>query len=248
MSAPSIVPLVKLTDDLHGIGRKLWEITAQLKGMPFDPRMVSAQLYQRGWSNARSIDLLLNQKFTTEAEIVLRSAIEVAICLANLKVRPSHFIEDLKSDTASTVAGQATIWGKVDSELGSAAKNTDMFGVRLDGRPHKRFSLEKMANEAGRPHLYDAHRHLSGTAAHVTGVSLIMGVEFADDGEPFPPLLEIRRYNVLEMAMDALQTTIEAHASIIGADGVLEAHAEWGRRLTSPPWSEPPEGNPTADI
>lgn len=236
MADTSLKHWIMTTNELHGIGARLWERTCELEGRANDPHMVSARLYGRGWTNARGFNLLWSNNFTTEAEIVLRSAFEVAICLANLKARPDEFVADLKSDTAVTVAGQIPLWTKADVALGVAAKeSTDIFGVRRDdGGRHKRFEWELLAIGAGRPDLYDGHKFLSGMAAHVTGLSLMnaMADVHSDDAELRQQTLQDRRRHALGMASDALGTSIEAHASTIGANDILDAYGTWVDLLT----------------
>jgi hypothetical protein len=227
---------IMTTNELHKIGADLWERTTQLEGWVNDPRMVSARLFNRGWSNARSFNLLWSNNFTTDAEIILRAAFEVAICLANLKVRPAEFVADLTSDTAATLAGQIPLWAKADAELGEAAKESaSIFGERRsDGSGHAMFRWKTLATDAGKPHLYEAHKHLSGNAAHVTGLSLLTSIAdvHADDPVARRRDLDDRRGHALGMASDALGTSIEAHASIIGANDILDAYGSWTDLLT----------------
>jgi hypothetical protein len=224
------------TNDLHKIGVKLWDQTCQLEGRINDPRMVSARLYGRGWSHARGFNLLWSSNLTTEAEIILRSGVEVAICLANLKARPAEFVADLTSDTAATLAGQIPLWAKADQALGVEAKEgASIFGARRsDGSKHGKFDWKTLATDAGRPELYDCHKHLSGNAAHVTGLSLLTSIADVHNDDPVRRRqdLEDRRGHALGMASDALGTAIEAHATIIGANDILTEYGEWVDLLT----------------
>ena len=181
---------LKLFNALGSAGSDMWRTARQLRGLNTDPKMVSATLYLRLWNNYRGFGLLWAERLSMEADMLLRSAIETAICLAALKSSSADFVDLLRSDAAVTMLSQVNLLrGAGDAELADRgeAEFLKLFGQRRpNGQRHRKLDWQELANTAGVPWLYNEHRSLSGIASHVTGLSLILDVAYADEPDDGP--------------------------------------------------------------
>jgi hypothetical protein len=209
----------KLLNELGALADRIGARSLMTIGKAGDPRMVSIRLFKRSKDHRNAFALLWNARLLSDSEIILRSAIETAICLANLQVRPEGFLSDLRSDAARTIQGQSDIWGSIDSDLGRQAKNTarNLFGqFRDDGKKHEFFSWKKLAEDAGVPDLYDWHKSLSGTSAHVTGLSInndVQPVESESGQAMSEELQSLRRGMALRRSCGVAQISYRAHCT-----------------------------------
>jgi hypothetical protein len=215
-----------ILDDLGDlIARTLAQSTGMF-GETHDPSIVSFFLLRRLRGHRDAFATLINAGQYLDSEIIVRAAVETAICLVNLNVRREAFITDLRSDAARTVKGQVPIWYDSDPELGEEARAgiDTLFGAtRADGTKHTGFAWERLANEAAVPQLYRWYKHLSGTSAHVTGVSIFLN-DF-----PVEEIEQLRRMRrtIIAMPMMCGAAVIggRAHANTLGYID-LEAEAE----------------------
>ena len=75
-------------DEISALAAELWATSREIEGLSTDPKMFSIMLFSRLWSNHRGFTVLWNNKLFLEADIVLRSGVETAICIAaNLKLK-----------------------------------------------------------------------------------------------------------------------------------------------------------------
>lgn len=212
---------VQIYADLGALCARMWEHSTTLSGLSNDPKMVSIQIFKRVYGHARAFSLLWNNRLNLDADIVLRSALEAAICLANLEARRSEFVADLRSDAASTTKGQIPFWFERDARAAADARSQsdELFGRRgASGQQHARLDWKSLATGAGLPDLYAFYRHLSGTRAHITGLSMISDtVVVGVDGyeEQVLSLQRLQRENALRMMCGALQISCNRHAVLI---------------------------------
>lgn len=211
-----------ILDDLAQLMTEAWDRSRMEIGLQRDPRMVSVQLFKRLRDHRNAFVMLFNARLTTDAEIICRSAIEVAICLVNLNTRGAAFVDNLRSDAANTVRGQLPIWNDDDPEFGDEARNDFdlLFGTtRKDGSKHARFEWKSLAEQAASPELYRWYKHLSGTAAHVTGISIFMDTILIDEPGSNANQIKfrrLRRTNALSMMCGAAQVGCRSHANSLG--------------------------------
>lgn len=186
-----------------------------MQGTTHDPRIISIFLLRRLRGHRNAFATLTNGQLHLDAEIIVRAAIETAICLGNLDKRGEAFVEDLRSDAARTIKGQIPIWSDVDSELGrEAADGLDLlFGAtRSDGGKHKSFEWSTLATQAVLPELYRWYKHLSGTSVHVTGVSVFMN-DYPD--QRVDELRQLRRVHAMGMICGAAVIGCRAHLNTL---------------------------------
>jgi hypothetical protein len=226
-----------ILDDIGKLIEQGWTRSLDEVGSSDDPRMVSAQLFKRLKDHRDAFVVLLDARLYRDSEIIVRSAIEAAICLLNLNKRGKEFIADLRSDAANTLKGQIPIWFDGDPALGQASASglESTFGAkRPDGSKHDRFRFDGLADQAAAPELYRWYKHLSGTSVHVTGISVFMDTAVLDDPEADGKLSALRRLgrvHALGMISGAALLGCRAHADTLGYSDLLPHADELMARL-----------------
>ncbi len=211
----SYAKFVDALKELTDIGNSLGRATTEIEIEPHHPMVLSMTLYTRAWTNFRGVQLLWKSGLTLEAEIILRSLIETAICLANLDLRRDDFIKELAEDASSTMHGQINMMRKAKYGFAEvvARDYQDWLatkGVRLD--------LERLAEQAKVPDLYSYHRVLSGVAVHISGVSVGRHSPFSGDDEAvkeIEAMAALDRRRIVLWTIPAMLTASMAHAHII---------------------------------
>lgn len=223
-------------DEISELGKSLWDISTSIEGLNTDPKMYSIMLYKRLWSNHRGYTLLWNANLHLEANIVLRSAIETAICIAaNVKLR-EMFIILMKRDAAFTIQGQIKIHrANGDNELVSEAEaHLRFLQTKLpDGVKPAKLDWKQLAQQGGVSLLYGFHRMLSGVSSHVTGLSILRGVssESMDAGQK--EIRELERKMHLMMMAGAMLQGARLHSIMIDAQAELAAASALTERLAT---------------
>lgn len=163
---------------LGAIGEELYALSTMVTGKAVDPQQISARLLRRLFGNANAFTVLIQHDHDLEAQMVLRHAIEAAICLAMLSTDEGEFVQNLLSDTAWTVIGQLPYWVPDEAERAVQKQAVlDQFGAKnAAGDNHSGLAWNKLAKAGGVPHLYGFYKNLSGTAAHVSGLSSMIGM------------------------------------------------------------------------
>jgi hypothetical protein len=177
---------------------------------------------------------LWNAKLQLEADIILRSAIEAAICIGANRVLKGEFSKLIRGDLVATLKSQVKRFrddGDIENvQLAEAELRKQMFAA--PDRP-RAFDWKELATIAGQPLLYATHKTLSMQSSHVTGLSLMRGVVGADgDGTAEQnELLAIGRKMHLMALAGAMTQSVLVHAGIIGADELVVQAADLAARL-----------------
>lgn len=218
-----------LYNEISALGLSLWDKTALYKGKNDDPKMFSATLFSRLWSNHKGYTTLWNGRQSLEADIILRSAVETAICIAaNFRLR-SKFVDLMRRDAAFTIQGQIKMFRDAEDfgmvSQGEAVLRQIMTTIP-SGLKAAKLDWKSLAQTGEVPQLYGFHRMLSGVSSHVTGLSVLRSMtndnlskgQFEIDG------IE-RRMHLMMMAGAMLQGSL-LHA------GMIDAHPEAERAST----------------
>jgi len=200
-------------DKISHLGSTLWAASLKVTGSNRDPKMFSVMLFKRLWSNHRGYTVLHNNKLFLEAEIILRSGIETAICIAaNYQLR-NEFVVLMRQDAAYTVRGQI----KIHREAGEndLVKETEELLRSLrkglpNGTKPARLNWKELAQLGKIPFLYNFYRMLSGFSSHVTGLSLINGVIDAEEHQA-------KGHGELQMISEKVYLMMMASATLNGA-------------------------------
>jgi len=170
-------------DEISRLGASLWESSKKIVGLNSDPKMTSVMLFKRLWSNHRGYTLLHNNSLPLESDIILRSGVENAICIAaNYRLR-EEFTVLIQMDVLATTLGQIkTNREDVPDDL-LRDQETFIRNVTAklpEGKKPAYLNWKKLAELGQVPQLYKDYRTLSSGSAHVTGMSIIRGVVDAD--------------------------------------------------------------------
>lgn len=227
-----------ILDDFGELVAEMWDRSVNITGLSGarDARILSVQIFKRLRDSRNAFALLWGARLNTEAETLVRSAIEAAICLAALRENPAEFLQAVRSDAAFTLTKQAPIWFSHDAKKASeAARDTgEIFGHRrADGTKHAPLNWQALAESGRVDHLYKVHRYLSGTAAHITGVSLLNDIEFVDPaGNDLPnELRTLRRLDAVKHLCGAVHVGVASHATTAGFENIEEYAAALMERM-----------------
>jgi hypothetical protein len=223
-----------LFGDISRLAAALWADSLRVQGLNTDPKMFSIMLFKRLWSNHRGFTLLWNNRLTVEADIVLRSGVEAAICIAaNYRLR-DEFVQLVRQDAAATLRGQIKLH-REEGEMRMANNGEEVLRIILRtlpaGTKAQRLSWQMLAEAGGVPQLYSFHRMLSGVSSHVTGLSLLRGVT-GEGLERYEEELRAhtQKMHPMMMAGATLQGSM-LHAGVIGADDKVEVAHSLVQRL-----------------
>ncbi len=145
----------KLYNAVTALAQTLAKLSDGIEGLSTDPRMFSAMLFQRLWSNHRGFTVLWNEHRFLEADIILRSGIETAICIAaNFRLR-DDFVMLMRQDAAHTIAGQIKIRRREGDTEGvrEAEAMLHMFRDQLpEGKKPAKLQWDSLADAGQWPH------------------------------------------------------------------------------------------------
>lgn len=176
---------LSIYNEISALGASLWDASLEVVGLNTDPKMFSIMLFKRLWSNHRGYTLLHNNSLFLEADIVLRSGLEAAICIAaNFHLRDA-FVVLMRRDVAFTLQGQIKVHregGATDLVRDGEARLRELQASLPPGTKPAKLDWSALAQQGHVQRLYGFHRTLSGVSSHVTGMSVLNGVVDADGG------------------------------------------------------------------
>ena len=223
-----------LYDEISELGDKTWNISANIEGLKTDPKMYSIMLFKRLCTNQRGYTALWKLGLNLEANIVLRSAVETAICIAaNFKIR-EEFVLLMRRDATFTVARQIIMHRESgDQNLVREGESTLRFlqSKLPDGAKPAKLDWRDLSEKGDVAELYVYHRMLSSVSSHVTGLSILRGVsnERLDAGQA--EIRDLERKMHLMMMAGALLQGIRYHSVMIEAYEGLKAAEAFTDRL-----------------
>ncbi|MCC6718988.1 MAG: hypothetical protein IT555_13985 [Acetobacteraceae bacterium] len=208
-------------NDVTSLARDLWNLSESVNGLSTDPKMLSVALFRRLWSNQRGFALLWNDQRLTEGALVLRAAIEAAICLAANAALGDDFVLTVRQDAVESIKRQSKMYeddGAYDMARQYKATFLTMANSLPSERPPKVLSWSDLSKAGGVEVFYTLHRSLSGLHAHVTGLSLMYGIVGADgDGKDLQEVLQ--KYTLSAMLPQMASATLigcDAHSRTLG--------------------------------
>jgi hypothetical protein len=211
-----------IVNEIGALASALWKESEKVVGLNTSPEMHSIMLFRRLWSNHRGFLLLWQKELQTEAATILRSGLEVAICLAANAVLRERFVALVREDAVETLKRQIKIWrdeGWHDMVRDYEATLRAILKTLPSGAEPKALDWGKLARESGVSDLYGLHRALSGQIAHVTGLSLIRGVvgEDMEGKDAQDELTAIRKASDLMMMAGTTLRGCKVHAAVVNA-------------------------------
>lgn len=231
-----------LFDDISSHAASLWDRSGQLEGLMTDPKMFSALLFGRLWSNHRGYVVLWKHGLQLESDIILRSGIEASICLAaNFELR-EKFVELMHGDAIFTLKGQIRMHrdeGSLDMVRDGEAVLRDVQARFPPGSKPARLNWRGLAQDGRVPHLYAWHKMLSGHSSHVTGASILTSAAPANGSDPAAELGPLqRKMHLMMMAGATLQGSLR-HAGMLNDQELTGAAVALLGRLGDLSWHWP---------
>jgi hypothetical protein len=195
-----------LFDDISALAEKVWDISKGISGTIADPKFISVVLFRRLRANHRGYAVLWKNGCHTEGEIIVRAAVETAICInANFRMG-DEFPRLVRRDAAATLQGQIKLYREAeDTEMveSSEAALRYLLAGFAEGEKPERLNWKSLAKAGGQPLLYNFHRMLSGMSSHVTGLSIIRGIGDAEMEELQASLNGMSKRNYFNMIAGA---------------------------------------------
>lgn len=230
-------------EEISRIGESLWEVSLGISGLNSDPKMFSIMLFKRLWSNHRGFTLLWNNGLQLEADIVLRSGVEAAICIAANHRMGDMFVTMMRGDAAFTVQGQIKRLRASGEEQRAREGEEALAGLMKglpDGCKPAKLNWRELAESGGYPQMYEQHRMLSGVSSHVTGLSVLNGVVSGEKSEELQDEWRdlTRKMHLMMMAGATLHGAL-VHAQMIGDDALLAVASALVDRMNALSWKWP---------
>ena len=195
-----------LFDDISALAEKVWDISKEISGKITDSKFISVVLFRRLRANHRGYAVLWHNGCQTEGEIVVRAAVETAICIAaNFRIG-DEFPRLMRRDAAATLQGQIKLYREAgDTEMvkSSEAALSYLQAGFAEGEKAVKLDWKSLAEAGGQPLLYNFHKMLSGLSSHVTGLSLIRGIGDAETEEMQAILHGMSKRNYFNMMAGA---------------------------------------------
>lgn len=166
--------------DITQLAQNLLAVSASVNGPISDPKVVSTALFRRLTGHHVGFEILWKEGLLLEADIILRSGLEAAICLAANAKLPELFGQLLPSDAAHTLQSQIKMYRK-DNDMGMVRQAEAVLrGLQKSfGANQKAAQLKwnELAAQGGVPRLYDWYKALSGVSSHVSGMSIMRDIQ-----------------------------------------------------------------------
>jgi hypothetical protein len=214
---------IKIYNEVAELVERLHDLAEGIFKQHTGQKVISCILHKRLCTNQRGFKALWEAGLDLEASIILRSAIESAICLAaNFKLA-GEFVSYIKRDAAKAAFVRININQKKKNY-----KNTkyyegllELMKSRLPTNSKPAFlDWSNLAEIGSVPQLYTFHKMLSGVSSHVTGIYLLRGVETVETHEINRETEKRDRASHFAMMTASMLIGAEMHATMI------EAHAE----------------------
>jgi len=227
MTANYFAQIEKGFDEIGEIGNALGKVIEGLSALEGDSIAMAMTLFLRSWSHFRAFKALMDESLLLEAEIILRGSVEVAICLSNLEKRGKDFLADLNADQSSTLVGQLKMLQNAGITGTEKLEQTWAEEIAAKG---KRLDLETLAKHGDVADLYVFHRVLSGTAAHITGLSVVRHTAVTNGNAELEKLLdeaaEGSRRRAITWMITTMAQTYTAFAGLISDQAALVSTGE----------------------
>jgi hypothetical protein len=225
-----------LFDDISALVEKVWGISKDISGSLTDPKFVSVVLFRRLRGTHRAYVVLWKNSCQIEGEIVVRAAVETAICIAaNFRMGDS-FPRLIRQDAAATLQGQIKLYREADdTEMVKSSESALRYLQTqfADGEKAEKLDWKSLAKTGRQPLLYNFHKMLSGVSSHVTGLSLIRGIGDAETEDIQTKLHSTSTRNYFNMMAGTSLLGTLIHSGMIDAAGCAEEALSLVKRMDS---------------
>lgn len=225
---------IALFHEITSLTNKIWNLSRQVSGTIADPKFVSVVLFRRLRSNHKGYAVLWENGFQIEGEIIVRAAVETAICIAANSRMGDEFPRLMRRDAAATLLGQIKLYRDVEDiemiKSSEAAVRYLQAGFR-EGEKALKLDWKSLAEAGGQPLLYNFHKMLSGLSSHVTGISLIRGIGDAEIEKMQAVLYGMSTRNYFNMIAGATLHGTLIHSGMIDDAGCAEEALSLVKRM-----------------
>lgn len=182
METPSTEPTVDqqklagIADRLEACVVEIVQRARDIQGQPREAPVLSTLLLLRGLSHYQALLVLAAEGFGIEMRMVVRSLLEVALCIAYLHNDPEAFAAELEADGTATQVQQAKVLMKDTQLFGNLSPESrrqlnDFIKSAAEAKPQL-LNIGALAPKSALPGLYLPYRVASADAAHVSAISL----------------------------------------------------------------------------
>jgi hypothetical protein len=209
---------IELFDEIGNLAEELWGKSKDIAGTMADPKMISVILFKRLRSHYIGYTALWKNRCYIEGEIIVRSAIETAICIAANSKLGNEFPRMMRRDAAATLKGQIKLHqeeGDLESVESAEAALHFLEAKFEDGEKPAYLQWKSLAEAGDVPLLYSFYKMLSGISSHVTGLSIIRGVGDEETEAAQASLLALSKRNYFNMMAGAGLNGTLIHAGMI---------------------------------
>ena len=223
-----------LFDDISALVEKVWDKSKKISGTITDPKFISVVLFRRLRANHRGYAVLWKNGCQIEGEIVVRAAVETAICIAANFRMGDKFPRLMRQDAAATLQGQIKLYREVDDAEMVKKSETALRYLQAgfaNGEKAVKLDWKSLAEAGGQPLIYNFHKMLSGVSSHVTGLSLIRGIGDADTKEMQAILHGMSKRNYFNMMAGATLLGALIQSGMIGDKGCTEEALSLTKRM-----------------
>jgi len=167
-------------DDITQLAKCALAASSSIDGSISDPKVVSTALFRRLIGHHVGFEVLWKQGLLLEADILLRSGLEAAICLAANARIPGLFGQLLPSDAAHTLQSQIKMHRQDnDMEMVRQAKGV-LRGLQGGFETEQKataLNWKALAAQGEVTRFYDWYKTLSGVSSHVSGISIMRDIQ-----------------------------------------------------------------------
>ena len=217
-------------DDITELAKSALSASSSIDGSISDPKVVSTALFRRLIGHHVGFEVLWKLGLQLEADIILRSGIEAAICLAANAKLPELFGQLLRSDAAYTLKSQIKMYHN-DDDMEAARQAESVLRDLQNDQKAAALNWRALATQGDVARFYDWYKNLSGVSSHVSGVSIMKDIQNRKVADAQEILRQHgQKMHYMMMGIATLQGSI-FHARTINEPELLERSAAIAERM-----------------
>lgn len=217
-------------DDITELAKSALAASSSIDGSISDPKVVSTALFRRLIGHHVGFEVLWKLGLQLEADIILRSGIEAAICLAANAKLPELFSQLLRSDTAYTLQSQIKMYHN-DNDVEAVRQAESVLKDLQNDQKAAPLNWRALATQGDVARFYDWYKNLSGVSSHVSGVSIMKDIQNRKVADAQELLRQHgQKMHYMMMGIATLQGSI-FHARTINEPELLERSAAIAERM-----------------
>jgi hypothetical protein len=217
-------------DDITELAKCALAASSSIDGSISDPKVVSTALFRRLIGHHVGFEVLWKQGLQLEADIILRSGIEAAICLAANAKLPELFSQLLRSDAAYTLQSQIKMY-RNDNDMEAVRQAESVLRDLQNDQKAAALNWRALATQGDVARFYDWYKNLSGVSSHVSGVSIMKDIQNRKVADAQELLRQHgQKMHYMMMGIATLRGSI-FHARTINEPELLERSAAIAERL-----------------